>query len=303
MKPSRSGLILRLLFFFGMELVGLRIFATLIYELFGYVPAGMLGTFLAAVVANAVVLRIWERGRLEDVGMGWNRETQRQLLLGIAGGAGAGLVVCVVPILARAATISWNPATGFRWDMLFTVTLGLVFGAVGEELLFRGYGFQVLVGVLGPWATILPFGVIFGLAHLGNVSVSPLGLLNTILWGILLGYAFWRGGNLWLPIGMHFGWNWVLPLFGQNLSGFTIGVTGLEMKWTADPLWSGGAYGPEASILTTLVVLAAGWWIHQLKLERQTIFLVHEEEEAEPDAVSGSGPDGGAGDGPAGPAA
>lgn len=285
MKTSRSGLLLRLLFFFGMELLGLRIFATLIYELFGYLPAGMLGTFLAAVVANAVVVRIWERGRLEDVGMGWSRASQRHLLIGMAAGASAALAVCALPTLTGAAQIVRSSAGGFRLDMLLVMTLGLLFGAVGEELLFRGYGFQVLLGVFGPWATILPFGLLFAYMHSQNLNVSWLGLTNTALWGILLGYAYWRSGDLWLPIGIHFGWNWVLPLFGVNLSGFTIGVTGLEMKWSAGPLWSGGAYGPEASVLTTAVVAAVAYGIHRVKLERQTMFLVEAQKEADSDAV------------------
>jgi uncharacterized protein len=287
MTSSRSGLVLRLLFFFGMELVGLRVFATLIYELFGYLPAGMMGTFLAAVVANAVVVRVWERGRLEDVGMGWSKASQRHLLIGIAAGLGAALAVCALPVLAGAAQIVRSGPGGFRLDMVLVMTLGLLFGAVGEELLFRGYGFQVLLGVFGPWATILPFGVVFAYMHSENLNVSWFGLVNTTLWGILLGYAYWRSGDLWLPIGLHFGWNWMLPIFGVNLSGFTIGVTGLEMKWSAGPMWSGGAYGPEASVLTTAVVIAVAIGIHRVKLERQPMFLVEARKEADSDAVSG----------------
>ena len=47
-----------------------------------------------------------------------------------------------------------------------------------------------------------------------------------MLFGVLFGYAYLRTSALWLPIGLHFGWNVVLPLFGANLSGFTMGVTG-----------------------------------------------------------------------------
>jgi hypothetical protein len=216
-------------------------------------------------------------------------------LIGIAAGMGAGLAVCAPPVLAGAAQIVKSGSGGFRLDMLLVMTLGLLFGAVGEELLFRGYGFQVLLGVFGPWATILPFGVLFAYMHSQNLNVSWLGLVNTTLWGILLGYAYWRSGDLWLPIGLHFGWNWILPLFGVNLSGFTIGVTGLEMKWSAGPLWSGGAYGPEASVLTTAVVIAVAFGIHRLKLERQPMFLVEARKEADSDAVSGRAAGGGPG--------
>ena len=90
-----------------------------------------------------------------------------------------------------------------------------------------------------------------------------LGLFNTMLWVIIFGYAYLRTGALWLPIGLHYGWNVALPLFGANLSGFTMGVTGYALHWKTSDLWSGGAYGPEGSILTTLVVAALFFVIHR----------------------------------------
>ena len=83
-------------------------------------------------------------------------------------------------------------------------------------MLFRGYAFQYLIGKMGPFATILPFGVLFGIVHGNNPNLTWLGLLNTAAWGVLLGFAFLRSGDLWLPIGLHFGWNWALPLFGRQ---------------------------------------------------------------------------------------
>src|ERR1019366_968579 len=119
------------------------------------------------------------------------------------------------------------------------LTVVLLFGSVGEELLFRGYGFQVLVHAVGPFAAILPVSVLFGAAHMTNHNVTPLALFNTALWGALLGYAFIRSGDLWLPIGLHFGWNWTLPLLGSNLSGFTMGVTGIAFQSRGGDLWTG----------------------------------------------------------------
>jgi len=74
-----------------------------------------------------------------------------------------------------------------------------------------------------------------------------------------------------LPIGLHFGWNFTLPLFGANLSGIKIinEVTGHRMVWTAGDLWSGGAYGPEASVLTTGVLLAVLVYLWKAPIRRQ----------------------------------
>jgi hypothetical protein len=45
-------------------------------------------------------------------------------------------------------------------------------------------------------------------------------------------------------------------MFGVNLSGLTIDVTRYFYKWDLLPLWSGGAYGPEGGLLTTIFVIA-----------------------------------------------
>jgi len=148
-----------------------------------------LGTFAAAAVANAIALRIYERGRLADIGLGWTAASRRNLSLGMLGGIGAALVVVIGPILVRASNFESVPSEHFQFPSLLFVSIILLFGAVGEEMLFRGYGFQVLVKAIGPFATILPTAVLFGLGHSYNISFNGLALLNTILWGVVLGYA------------------------------------------------------------------------------------------------------------------
>ena len=111
------------------------------------------------------------------------------------------------------------------------------------------------MGAFGDWAAIIPGALAFGLLHLLNPNASWLGAINTIGFGVVFGYAFSRSRDLWLPIGLHFGWNLTLPLFGATLSGLRINVTGYEMSWTAGKLWSGGDYGPEAGLWTSVVVL------------------------------------------------
>jgi membrane protease YdiL (CAAX protease family) len=135
-------------------------------------------------------------------------------------------------------------------------------------MLFHGYAFQLLIRSLGAFATILPASILFGLAHVGNQNATLLGVVNTALWGILLGYAYWRTNALWLPIGLHFGWNVTLPLFGVNLSGFTMGVTGYGLHWRAGDLWSGGGYGPEGSLLTTAIVVVLFFLVQRLFPQR-----------------------------------
>lgn len=235
-----------------------------------------LGTFGAAALANTLALRIYERGTLADIGLGWTAASRRNVLLGLLGGVGAALVVALLPLVFRLADLQPIPNERMRWPSVLFVSILLLFGAVGEEMLFRGYGFQVLVRGIGAFATILPVSVLFGLAHSQNLNFGPLALFNTILWGVVLGFAYIRSGDLWLPIGLHFGWNWALPLLGENLSGFTMDVTGFAMHWRVGPLLSGGAYGPEGGLLTTAVAIGLFFYLLKAPIQHQQTTLTEE---------------------------
>ncbi|HWR54327.1 MAG TPA: type II CAAX endopeptidase family protein [Bryobacteraceae bacterium] len=275
--PQVLAAALRVGVFAFLAIAGLFVFGWFLYGL-GYFIAAALHTLLAAVVANGLAMRIFEHSNLTEIGFHWNRAAVRHVLLGVAAGALAGLFVTLGPVLEGSAELV--PIVGARADwrqIVFTMVL-ILFGAVGEEMLFRGYAFQVLMATLGPFATILPFGFLFALAHSGNLNVSPIALINTGLWGVILGLAFWRSGDLWLPIGLHAGWNWVLPLMGANLSGFTMGLTGRELHWNIDPIWSGGAYGPEGGLLTCIALAALfAWLILKAPVHRQTPYLLREQ--------------------------
>ena len=272
------GVALRVGVFVIIAALGYYLIFPIIIGMFG-VPilvVSALDSFAAAAIANAIVLRIYERGRLADIGLGWTRASRRNLALGVMGGIGSALVVVLAPIVVRAADLEPVNNQRFEWPSLLFVSIILLFGAAGEEMLFRGYAFQVLVKAMGPFATILPVAVLFGLAHSLNLYFTWLALLNTILWGVVLGYAFIVSGDLWLPIGLHFGWNWTLPVLGVNLSGFTMGVTGYSMQWKVGGLWSGGAYGPEGGLLTSAVVIGLFFYLQKAPIQHQEAFLLGE---------------------------
>jgi hypothetical protein len=263
-KPDVFGLILRVGLFVLIGWLSLQIFGIVLLWLTGstFVTATM-AVFAAASLANAITVRIYERGQLSALGLGWSPVSSREFLLGMGSGAAAATVVLLLPVAAGAAYFEKVPASEHIFASLAFVSILLLFGAFGEEMLFHGYAFQLLIRRLGAFATILPAAVIFGFAHMDNPNRNLLGIGNTMLWGVLLGYAYLRTGALWLPIGLHFGWNVALPLFGANLSGFTMGVTGYTLHWKAGDLWSGGGYGPEGSLLTTAIVVVLFFVLHR----------------------------------------
>ena len=255
-RETRIGVLLRVAFFVALVVIGYFFLAPLFLNTFGVVVAGTLGLFATGLVANFLTLRIFDRLPIFAIGLATGRGSWRNMLLGLLFGAGCAALMLVAPLLAGTGHLVASPSTAPAWSSIAFYFVVLFFGATGEELIFRGYAFQLLIQKLGPFATVLPVGVIFGLAHGLNPNSSVLGVTNTVLWGILLGYAFLRSHDLWLPIGLHYGWNVVLPLFGVNLSGLTIEVTGHLYRWDLQPLWSGGTYGPEGGLLTTIFVVA-----------------------------------------------
>jgi hypothetical protein len=239
-----------------------------------YIVTITISGLLAAAFSNFVCLRIYVQRGIAAIGLHSDRASLLNLGYGCLGGIGAATLVLAGPLLFRAARMEGDPAAQASLPSFFFVTALLLFGSAGEELLFRGFGFQILLRALGDWPAILPVGVVFALLHAGNPNSTGLGLANTAGFGILFGYAFVRSRDLWLPIGLHFGWNFTLPLFGVNVSGLTIRLTGFTMRWSAGTLWSGGEYGPEASILTSAVLFLLFAYLWKAPIRRQPSALL-----------------------------
>jgi membrane protease YdiL (CAAX protease family) len=267
---TRLGTVIRVSFFLALVIIGMFFLIGLLQTVFGAVVAGTIGLFLTGVLANVLTMRIFDRRPLADIGLHANGSSLRNFIVGAVLAAGSAALMLAAPLLAGTGHLVPRQDSGFTWSGLLFYLVALLFAAAGEEMIFRGYAFQLLVEKMGPFATVLPVGVIFGLAHASNPHASQLAVLNTILWGILLGYAFLRSHDLWLPIGLHYGWNAVLPLFGVNLSGLTIEVTRYFYRWDLTPLWSGGDYGPEGGLLTTIFAVALFFAVTRSPVRPQT---------------------------------
>lgn len=274
-RPPIAGVLLRAgLFLLFVRILG-GLFGWALYELIGYFPAAALSIFAAAALATLIVLRTFERASFLDVGLGWGPASSRHFGLGIAAGMIPAAAVVLPFVLTGYASYERvaDAAAAFtpgRFAMVFTL---LLFGAIGEELMFRGYAFQIILNVARPFTTILPFAVLFAAAHTGNLHASAFPIANTFLWGVVLGYAYVRSGDLWLPIGLHFGWNIALPLLGAPLSGFDMPLTGFELKWAVPDVISGGQYGPEGGAVTTVMAVLLLLWLMRAKIERQPTAL------------------------------
>lgn len=210
---------------------------------------------LFALLVTAVCLRL--RGEpLSAVGLRLGARWWRH--------AFGGIVFGCIAMLAIAAAIT--AAGGVRFQLAPSNALSaLAIGAwsfagvaLFEELLFRGFVFQRLVDGAGATIAQLSMAILFAVAHWDNPGMEGAtqvwATLDTALGAILLGLAFLRTGSLALPIGIHFGWNWMQgSVLGFDVSG--LGQSGwLAPQLLDKPQWlSGGSFGPEASVFAVLV--------------------------------------------------
>ncbi len=167
----------------------------------------------------------------------------------------------------------------FRFDLAGARLIGqtlavslivFVFAAAAEEILFRGYPLQTLTRARLAWLGILLTSVPFAFAHLGNPNVVPgFTFVNTALAGIWLGVAYVRTRSLWLPLGLHWSWNWVqASLLGMPVSGIErLAPAPLLRAMNLGPDWlTGGAYGIEGGAACTVALLVSIVVIWRAKL-------------------------------------
>ncbi len=198
-----------------------------------------------------------------DLGFHARPTAAPETLRGFALGVGVGLAA--VAAIALAGDLHWHgdAGTAAGWLEAGVATLwALAIPAAAEEALLRGYPLQALAEAWGAAPALVVTSVAFAALHLGNPDVGPVALLNVAAAGLFLGALVLRTGSLWWATGAHLGWNWAHAFLADvPVSGFDLVNAPLIEPSTSGPAWlSGGAFGPEGSVLATGVLAAAALW-------------------------------------------
>jgi hypothetical protein len=102
---------------------------------------------------------------------------------------------------------------------------------------------------LNPWWGLFLSSFWFGAAHWLNPSASWKSSAGIFLAGIFLAYGYLRTKQLWLPIGLHIGWNFFEgTVFGFPVSGLSL-YSIVRTSITGPEYWTGGGFGPEAGLI------------------------------------------------------
>jgi uncharacterized protein len=226
-----------------------------------FLPPGLLtltvATAIAAGVAVLVVYlacRFLERRPVADAGLVRHHAVRGGGFGLLAGAGGFTLVVGALALGGWYQVADVEPLAGVlpRIAVVF-VLLGAA--ALLEEVLFRSIVFRHLEHGLGTWMAIALSAMLFGALHLWNPNATLWSATAIALTaGLLLAALFVVTRSLWIITGVHLGWNFAQgPIFGAAVSGMAGLPSVLQPVIQGPELLTGGAFGPEASLITVVL--------------------------------------------------
>ncbi|TGL04712.1 CPBP family intramembrane metalloprotease [Leptospira bouyouniensis] len=164
---------------------------------------------------------IWFRkkiDRMSIVSLGLTRfyQRKRELFLGFIAGVLSLSLVVGTKVIYGVST--WSPKEFFLsdWLLSFYFLLSVFCIAFVEELFFRGYLLQSFVKEWGEKKAAILTSIFFSLTHFIRPIHDPFLLIPEMIGLFLVGYAlsysFIYTRSLYLPIGIHAGWVYVVKM-------------------------------------------------------------------------------------------
>ncbi|MDF2645320.1 MAG: family intrarane metalloprotease [Paenibacillus sp.] len=154
----------------------------------------------------------------------------------------------------KIVSFQWTGTLGFELAWGFLLFAGV---AVNEELFARGYLQGLVKERFGAISGITVSTVVFAFLHTFNPGMwsSPLPILNLLLAGLLFAISREYSGGLWMPIGMHLSWNFFQGcIIGFEVSGTPMSSL-IKTEIQGASLISGGDFGAEGSLVTTIILV------------------------------------------------
>lgn len=208
---------------------------------------------LAMLAVYAAAVRFGERRSVSELAL---PRLVAEIALGLLIGGGLIALVIAANWAAGWAEISEVPTTHVAEALRQTLR-----SAVVEEVLMRLIVFRLFWRAFGIWPAMLLAAAVFGALHLGNPDATWFSSLSLFAGeGVAIG-VYLLTGRIWTAIGFHAGWNfaqgWLFGAMVSGVEGFDGGPLSTHPATGVDPILSGGAFGPEASLACFILSLAA----------------------------------------------
>lgn len=235
------------------------------------IAAGHGSILLSALLVGWACGALLEELPFRALGCSPHRGWLMNLAIGSGIGAASLLLAAIIAALARGIHFRFDPAGAGAIGRTLGVSIFVfLFAAAAEELLFRGYPLQTLTRARLAWVGVFLTSVPFATVHLRNPNAVPIfTFVNTAIAGVWLAVAYLRTRSLWLPLGLHWSWNWAqASLLGLPVSGIErITPAPLLKAFNVGPNWlTGGAYGIEGGAACTLALIISTLVIWRLNL-------------------------------------
>lgn len=228
---------------------------------------------LAGFAPTAILFFLWAWlfERRGPATLGFNSDGARRYLRGLALGVGfAGATIGGIALLGGYRVESagfWAAPSLTLFIPIVAVFFGFVIQGATEEIAMRGYLMQVVASRHGMYWGIGVSMVLFSALHAMNIPPSKelvMGLINIVLVGVFFSLYAIKERSLWGVCAWHSVWNWLLGVgFGVEVSGQKLDVRPfvIDLADTGAPWWiTGGKFGPEGSIVVTIVLIAGIAW-------------------------------------------
>lgn len=228
------------------------------------------GLLVLALVAGFLCAHFLEELPWRSLGAGFHKRWFRDLSIGSFVGFVTLALAVAIATAGRGLSFSINHV---GWTSIVSSMIGsavvLVVAAFAEEALFRGYALQTLSRAQLAWFGVVLTLALFGIAHLANPNTVPgFTLANTSIAGLWFAVAYLRTRSLWLPLGLHWSWNWALGwFFGLPVSGITVAPYPVLKASDTGLVWlTGGSYGIEGGIAATIALALSTLFIWRTSL-------------------------------------
>lgn len=241
--------------------------AVLINLPLGFSQQSLLGFVVPFILTSLIAMFLgWFYGKIfEDLpfralGAGFTKNWFKDLCFGLIFGAFSIISAALIAYFFGGMAFAKNHSSGLMpvaLTLLSTLVI-FTFGAIAEELLFRGYMLQTLSRNKVFWIGMILTSFLFASAHNANPGANAFTWTNTFLAGIWLAVAYYKTRTLWFPFAVHFAWNWVQGAFlGINVSGLSELASAplLRVTETGNSFVSGGDYGIEGGIACTVALI------------------------------------------------
>jgi len=220
--------------------------------------AGLLSLFVAGWV-----MRRWVDRSTPDFKWSGRAQPWSDFTWGLVGGLG--WLAASLGMICLLGGLRFAPEGGLAGSTLGLAVISLLLNATVQEVLARGYVFELMRRRAGPGWAVLISAAFFTLIHAAAFPGNLWPMLNVFLAGVLFSLIRLRTGGLATGIGVHYAWNLLVgPILGLAVSGRDLS-DGWRLLQLQGPDWlTGGAFGIEGSmvvtLITTIICLAVGFW-------------------------------------------